>query len=366
MPRPVSPSRRVRAALWAALLTLQVAAALLVGGTAQAAPPPDRPSAAGKTVPPGTQPGAPLYTRGFTVYNATRYPMTVAGWSGGTVESGPASGAQLPPGGAHRWELTWFFAQDNEVTVTYELGPGGERSVDLEVFGFGDPHMSCEGGPCSTDGTSVTTVLDEPGTVIEVPAAQAQQQADVLDGLCPLDTAVAVTCTFTATGETEATTPTHGVGQAVANNTPSPVTTTIEVEDAQSQSDSVQVSSKVGVEIAKIVDAEVGARYGHTWKSSHTFTQSLEIEVPAFSAYWVTGATPVHRDTGDFTVVMGNTTWHLRGIHFDSPDPDGQGEWQVWCRSLTAGERSAAAASGTDLGAAPAEPGPGTCPPGGR
>jgi hypothetical protein len=29
------------------------------------------------------------------------------------------------------------------------------------------------------------------------------------------------------------------------------------------------------------------------------------------------------RDTGDFTVTMGNTTWNLTNVYFDCPDPDG-------------------------------------------
>jgi hypothetical protein len=28
------------------------------------------------------------------------------------------------------------------------------------------------------------------------------------------------------------------------------------------------------------------------------------------------------RDTGDFTVSIGNTTWHLRGVYFEHPTSD--------------------------------------------
>lgn len=31
---------------------------------------------------------------------------------------------------------------------------------------------------------------------------------------------------------------------------------------------------------------------------------------------------PIIRDTGNFTLKVGNTTFNLIGVHFDSPDPN--------------------------------------------
>jgi hypothetical protein len=33
------------------------------------------------------------------------------------------------------------------------------------------------------------------------------------------------------------------------------------------------------------------------------------------------GYAPMVRDTGNFTLTMGNTVWHLYGVYFDQPDP---------------------------------------------
>ena len=35
------------------------------------------------------------------------------------------------------------------------------------------------------------------------------------------------------------------------------------------------------------------------------------------------------RDTGDFKVSLGNTVWHLRGVYFDSPNPNRKGAFRV-------------------------------------
>ena len=36
----------------------------------------------------------------------------------------------------------------------------------------------------------------------------------------------------------------------------------------------------------------------------------------------IDGAAPVIRDTDDFKVTAGNTTWPLHDVYFDTPDPD--------------------------------------------
>jgi hypothetical protein len=37
----------------------------------------------------------------------------------------------------------------------------------------------------------------------------------------------------------------------------------------------------------------------------------------------------MYRDTGNFTVTLGNTTWNLTGVYFDSPDPTRGGSYSV-------------------------------------
>ena len=35
------------------------------------------------------------------------------------------------------------------------------------------------------------------------------------------------------------------------------------------------------------------------------------------------------RDTGDFKVSLGNTTWQVRSVYFDSPNPAEKGAFRV-------------------------------------
>ena len=43
------------------------------------------------------------------------------------------------------------------------------------------------------------------------------------------------------------------------------------------------------------------------------------------------------RYTGNFTLTVGNTTINLTGGYFDSPDPDGNGNWTLMSQSTHGG-----------------------------
>jgi hypothetical protein len=38
---------------------------------------------------------------------------------------------------------------------------------------------------------------------------------------------------------------------------------------------------------------------------------------------------PVYRDWGNFTVDLGNTTWNIDNVYFDTPDTTGYGYWSA-------------------------------------
>ena len=93
--------------------------------------------------------------------------------------------------------------------------------------------------------------------------------------------------------------------------------------DNVSSTDSVDISATVGGNIAGIVDVSVTGSYGHTWSTGHSFTTGVTNTVPAGYFGEITAIAPMRRDTGDFTITLGNTTWNLNGVYFDSPNPDG-------------------------------------------
>ena len=86
---------------------------------------------------------------------------------------------------------------------------------------------------------------------------------------------------------------------------------------------STSISACLGGSIAGIVDAFVTGSYGHSWSTGHSFTTGVVNTVPAGYYGEITTIAPMIGDTGDFTITMGNTTWNLQGVYFDTPNPDG-------------------------------------------
>jgi len=126
------------------------------------------------------------------------------------------------------------------------------------------------------------------------------------------------------------------------------MSTTIEAIDEVGESDSVGVEVTGGVE--KLVVFTVTAKYEHAWTHSCTFSQSLEVKVPPHSKVWLTHEAPTFRDTGTFTVTLGNTAWNVTGVYWDTPDVTGQAQLGAYIPRM-------APASEQELAYAQAHPG---------
>lgn len=257
------------------------------------------------------------YSRGFHIYNYTSEPITLDKIAGsGNFEGRPADGSVLNPGGYHDIEVQWQWLLP-QVDVAHYSSPNGSVQVDMSVDGWGSPSVlgcTTSYGDCDYHGTDVY-LLDRPGTVNNLSPDQKQAQADVLKHLC--DTGVA-SCKFTPTAEDHILGDDHVVGEAAVNPGDFDMSTSIETKDSVGESDSVGVELTAGVEEGVV--AEVTAKYEHQWTHEHDFSQSFEVKVPPHSKVWFTHQAPTIRDTGDFTVTLGNTTWHLTGVYFDHPD----------------------------------------------
>jgi hypothetical protein len=77
----------------------------------------------------------------------------------------------------------------------------------------------------------------------------------------------------------------------------------------------------------ELVNVSISATYGHTWTTSHEFDESMTATVPPKTKVRLDDAPQMLRDTGNFTITLGNTTIHVTDVYFDSPDPDGNGNW---------------------------------------
>jgi hypothetical protein len=282
-------------------------------------------------------------TQGFNVSNLSSHPIKLSRVVGGRGEfqGRPPDGAVLNPGaGVHHYEQIYHFTKEEEMTVEYDfLGDDGQPFYccfypTTYIDGGNTPGSWCTTnlGVC-TPGVPLhlnvrdINVFDNPGTVYNLPASRAQAQAQALRNFC--DQTNTATCKFTAASEAQVDSPTHQVGNALINNTDETQETRVTVEDKVGSSDSVEVGLTVGGEIAKLLEVEISAKYDHEWTQEHTFSQEVRVDCPAHHKCWINAVAPMYRDTGNFIVTLGNTTWNLTGVYFDSPDSTRGGSYSV-------------------------------------
>jgi hypothetical protein len=283
-------------------------------------------------------------TQGFHVYDLSRYPIKLIDVKGGPFEGSPAIGSILRPGGGYQnFELIYHFLASTGGTAFYarvaddgSTIPGTVFAAQMLTTATNQPRSRCTAGadyacapgwPNWSINEKTLTFQDKPGTVIDVPAGKGQEQAAVLNQFCAESNRA--TCAFTPRKRERIYSTQEQVGQALVNETSETQDLSTKIEDAVGSSDSLGGELKVGGEIAKIVSIEVTARYEHQWTQQHTFGQEVSIHCPAHNKCWIEGTVPMFRDTGDFKVSLGNTTWQVRGVYFDSPNPNEKGAFRV-------------------------------------
>jgi hypothetical protein len=299
--------------------------------------------------------GASASTRGFHVYNLSGYTLRLVSTTGDFYYRHD-DGDLLEPGSYQDFEVTFYYFSDNDTTAHYDIIDGsdnvvGQFTVDMDVGAgnnFGPLSSSCSVqssgtsfGPCQAGmagNPETINFLDPPGTVHDIPAGQGQDQADVLKQLCNAD--ADATCKFSPTSETQVDSPTHQVGDALVNNTDEDQDTSIATTDTLQESNSLSISASAETDIFETVKVKVTAAYGHVWTTSHTFTQTVDVHCPAHNRCSISATEPMLRDTGDFTLTTGNTTWQLRDVYFDTPDPDGNGAYIVNSQPLSPNEQA--------------------------
>jgi len=309
-------------------------------GTAVAAESTTPPVATARSEPEGDRPGdgemSATYTRGFTITNLSSHPLTLLSVAGNThQEDGvPLIGSTIRPGFSTRFEVTWLYGQYRDIKAEYAVLDGqgatiGTYQATMTVYQqfqhlFG-PSIASEASISPgigqvQAGRDQLAVLDMPGTVIDVAAGQGQQQAQVLDRFCADNPAA--TCTFVpTTRDPDAYTGMHPAKGVVYNNTPLEQPDQYTWTDTASITHTVEISANVQASVLEIVEVSLSATYGHGWTQEHQFSTSQTLNLPAYYKGWLDVRDPVIRDTGDFTVTLGNTTWRLHGVSFDSPDP---------------------------------------------
>jgi len=270
------------------------------------------------------------YSRGFHVTNLSGNPIKLVSVTGeNSFDGRTPDGSVLQPGiGYQDFEMTYYFLKDTFNTLNYAMLDANGNTIGtfhylIAVGGDGSTasEFHVDSGSISGDASGTTLDVKDPsGTVHTINGDQAQAQAATLKAFCAENTSAS--CSFTPTSETAVDGPSH-VLVTETNNGTEPAQLSASKGDDVSSTDSVDVSATLGGNIAGIVDVSVTGTYGHTWSTGHSFTTGVTNTVPAGYFGEITAIAPMRRDTGDFTITLGNTTWNLNGVYFDSPNPDG-------------------------------------------
>ncbi|CAN5458637.1 hypothetical protein BH09ACT8_BH09ACT8_02550 [soil metagenome] len=285
-------------------------------------------------------------TESFWFRNYTLAPLKFTGYSGttGDLDSGPAVGTVILPGGEANWHVTWYLFSSGSITTQFATvgfgatpsnpgylppGIGSTYGVSFKTNSRDTTCGAGSGGQCSVPNDRLAVALDSGNPVITLGAADAAKIAAVLPGIC-YDNSQA-SCSYIATNEVAGFTPVRTIGTPVTNETSTSSTFSVGIADQVSQTDTVGISVKLSggalAKLASIINIEITANYGHSWTSSHTFTQTLNVTVKPGYTGWIEGSAPVWRVTGDFTIKIGNSTYQLNGATFDTPNPNGAGSY---------------------------------------
>jgi len=275
-------------------------------------------------------------TRGFKVYNLSSYAIKFLGVSGADFDGTPPVGSILQPGAPYQdFEETYKFGQTTTGVAKYAVldangNPTGTNFfATMQIYNVNTTYAAAgtsatEGQPPiylqgSTNGVDTNTLLDPAGTVHNIPAGQGQAQAAVLNQFCVDGNSA--TCDFTVTSEKHFEGAQHFITSYANHDKNITNDYTYNQGDEVGSSNSVEVAVKAGGKLFKIVDAEISVTYNHTWTETHSFSTSVTVHCPPVSLCSIYGIAPMLRDTGNFKLTLGNTTWNLPDVYFDSPEP---------------------------------------------
>jgi hypothetical protein len=289
-------------------------------------------------------------TNGFWIYNLTSDPLKLIAvkWHG-YADNGrghpepPEVGEVLAPGLPPRHIEIYDQGGDiqSSVALTYSaLGPDDpRRTITLTLIDHdssGDEKATCEGSPEFLQCERVHKpfygkmgIVEPPGTDRSAPADNPQKQAEVLRNLCTRTNLAGeshenafVECEFTPE-PSEIFGPFHAVGYRYANCDRSN-DKTVRTQYA----DRVVVTNSLGLERGPETDtiferARAGAKYANrqSWLEEHLFRYSPDLTIPPGHLGWAVASNPLLRHKGDFRLHIGNTTWVLRDVYFDTPYP---------------------------------------------
>lgn len=304
-------------------------------------------------------------TRRFTMQNLSGYTLRLANYSSDAIKDNnelPKAGTLIEPGHDLPMEATYYFLADNRFMVTVEVlndkgSVIGHMTVRFKLDGFSNPTTDSptQVGPVvvDTDGYGITfTNRDVSTTTID--SDQPELQNEILNNYCREGSKIS--CTFDLKSKDEnAFGQKHPVGQVIENGTNKDGDLTVSMKDAVATTNAFSISSTIKENVLDIVDVSLTATAQHSVVRTHEYTVTTKLIAEAHTRTWVEASEPVIRYTGDFTITAGNSTWILKNVAIDTPDPsDNRVPVVSWKSSPLTSQQLATAADTIDLTDIPA------------
>jgi hypothetical protein len=292
----------------------------------------------------GVDPGG-LITRTLKIQNLTGSALTLTAFNATrTVNNVATVGTVLQPGESTSVTLAQYVFLDNDSYMNFSSQDPEDRRTFVVDFvlspfytdwGCSGVGNNCETSGSTTSGTALLLLLDAPGTVISVPSGQGQKQAAVLNQLCGNSIA---SCTFKPESfDDTAYSDWKLASDSVSNNTSSNLTTEITVSTSRTTTTGLKLTTSVKAKVFEVVEVGVETSAERTWTNSYTFSQAVTVTAQPGEKVSIESRDPVKRVTGDFTLVIRNTTWNLYDVNFDSPDPDRRSEYNAVTTPISTG-----------------------------
>lgn len=277
----------------------------------------------------------------FTFQNLTSHALKLVGYhdKNGTflgnsgIETPIKTGMVIQPGQKFYITLTKYALVSNDPEFYFDPvgAPASGRfqiravSKGILTNNYAVPSFATVVGPGNwtraPDSLDDLILLDPPGTVVTLDGGQGQRQADVLNQLSQLvDGAVMSTFKDTAFDD-KAWSPKAVVGQTVSNHTTSELVTSFTATQQVQTAYNIKVGLEAKAKLFNIVESALKIEFGVTLTNSQTFSQAVTVKAQPGQTVALIAQYPVLRVTGDYTAIVGNTTYILNGVSFDSPDP---------------------------------------------
>jgi hypothetical protein len=288
------------------------------------------------------------YTRGFDIVNMTTKTLDLVSIDGPGARDGYAPpGTKIAPGQTYHYEKVFYFGKTLSTNLVFNWADQKGKHIEigaidakLTVDAFGFTQMNVDHGglfDADVQGNSGRAIIMEKDfSTVTVPDTDAQKQADLLEKTC---TSGLASCTFTPSSRV-AGTPLVKVVAGGNNNTATARPVTFGTKAVAGTSQSVELSASAKIAIGDVFELGMAKKYGTSWTSSKEEFQQHNLTIAPYTYLQMSSRIPTEKVTGDFTVILGKTTWKLTGVSFTIPAENMGFLYDSYERPLTPQERA--------------------------